>query len=252
LVASKAGMIALYSAGYFVHDGKDWKPLAWSSSFTLAGTNGAGVLIGSSREDDSPLRIGALAVEGFNETAGRVSVLDPMFVDGSGRVWVGTDFKLLAYEPTGALSGAWEPGAWTGFDGPVKAIVARGSGPATLPKTSSATRVTVRGKVEIYKNREPLVGAAVELCSEILSCSESGFARTAATSADGSFHFTDVPRTNLTIRVAMPTGLDECNGIFRSGGLSGFEPARDCKAGATTCDVGTIMVCMPFEMPPPR
>lgn len=252
LFSSSAGMIALYLAGYFVHDGKAWKPLDWSSTFTLDGVNGAGILVGSSREGDSPLRIGALAVKGFNETAGKVSVLDPKFVDGGGRTWVGTDFKLLAYEATGALSRAWEPGAWVGFDGPIEGIVVRGRGPAAVPKAREGARVVVRGKVEIYKSGKPLDGATVELCSDILSCSGSGFARTAATAKDGSFQFTDVPRSHLTIRVAMPTGLDECSGIFRSGGLSSFDPPKDCPKGATTCDVGTVMVCMPFEMPPPR
>ncbi len=251
-VAWGDGVILRYGDGYVIDDGGPTRPFEWPAGASLEAINGAGLAVGSSGPF-APLVIGSAVADGRLESATSVGILDDKFVDASGRTWVATPFSLLVIAPTGALLGSWSPGTLDGLEGPVDFVVARGRGPTSLPPPSAAKRYQVRGRVEIYKSGAPYTNGSIQLCAGYSSdCTSSGYAVTVGLAADGSFVFEDVPPTELTLRPSEPVGLPECDGIFSGKGLASFVPTRDCPKGSTSCSVGTIQMCTPFEMPPPH
>lgn len=252
-------LIAHYLGGYFIRDGAGWRELGWpDGAGQLRAFSDIGLAAGWS-PDRRRVVIGSVEGAGRIVTSGvmRGSIIKELSIDQSGRVWVVTDYALSVLDRAGRVVAEWTPGTLEGLTGQVARVAVVGAGPAKLPAPRPARSWEIVGRMQVYKRRAPLAGAALELCpepDEKLGCRGSAFVRSATTGADGSFRFADVPDGDFRIHVRPPPTEQDCDGLFRIVGHS-FAPARDCKpdpAAPLRCDLGPLTQCLPFEMPPPH
>jgi len=175
-------------------------------------------------------------------------------IDGSGRIWVGTDQALAVLDHRGHLLMQWSAGTLDGLTGSIIDIAVTGGGPQKLPAAKAARLWDVKGRFVTYKRSSSLAGATLTLCAPgAANCATDSRAKHTTTDAQGTFRFSATPEGEFWIHVQAPPGTDDCETPFTVMDKS-LVPARDCHevAGAPgVCDLGTIMTCLPFEMPPP-
>jgi hypothetical protein len=181
--------------------------------------------------------------------------LRTLAIDGSGRVWVGTDQALAVLDRRGHLLAQWFAGTLDGLTGSILDIAVVGAGPKTLPAPKAARLWEVTGRFVTYKSHAPLFGASLTLCSSgAANCAGDSGAKRVTTDKLGAFRFSAIPEGEFWIRVQPPRGTSDCESPFTVTDKS-LVPAHDCheNPGASgVCDLGTITTCFPFEMPPPH
>lgn len=117
-------------------------------------------------------------------------------VDGSGRVWVGTEIGVAILGPGDAKT-EWASGAVSELSGEVVGIAVVGAGPAELPAAGPVKTGGLKGK--ILKGGAPVADADVELCPSpgmLFSkspCAESRVKFSGKTDAQGEWQFDAVP-----------------------------------------------------------
>jgi hypothetical protein len=236
-------------------DGRSFEQLGWSAEATIAAENAAGQLAGRLHAAAPTVVLGAADGRGARTSDPLpASDIDDIDVDARGRTWVATDFALVVLDRDGGVLRSWAPGTFPGTSGMIEALAVQAGGPETLPAAAEAEAWEVRGAVQIYKSSNPLVGATVSICPSPLGCKGAPFSRATTTEQDGTFRFRDVPPADFWIHIDVPAGTPDCGGVFTAGD-GGFVSIAACKpaqAGARVCDVRTLQVCLPFEMPPPR
>ena len=184
------------------------------------------------------------------------STIDEFTVDASGRSWVSSDRGLAVLDVQGQLVAQWETGSLPGLTGRIVGLAVAGAGPTRLPAAQVGRRWEVLGRLTTYKSGAPLAGLEIELCSapdRHGKCAGPPSALRTRTGADGSFRFVGVPDGPLHLLVQPPETLADCQSPFTIVGHM-FTPARDCAATRTpgVCDLGQLLQCQPFELPPPR
>lgn len=243
--------------GHYLREQDAWRPLAWPLDVSLNRALGEVGLVAAPLQDRAAARLHAIEGEGCVATSEAIPgrSLHALAVDASARTWAASDHALAVFDRSGRALATWTPGELPGLTDRVVDLAVIGAGPTRLPAPQPAPTWELVGELRIYKNHAPLAGAALELCSAIAGdrCAPGAFARQATTGADGSFRFTDVPEGHLSLAVNPAPGTEGCDGVFSVRGRR-VVPARDCRAapGAPrVCDLGQILQCLPFEMPPP-
>ncbi len=248
--------------GHYMREGDQWRALGWpAQASTVRAVSDFG-LVAAPNLDEPTVTIGAVEGGGcqVKSDAVRGSHIDELVVDESGRTWVITDHALAVLGRSGPLLAQWTPGSLPGLTGRLLGLAVIGRGPERLPAAHVAPTWELAGRLQTYRGRKPLAGAAIELCSSPGrddACPGppfTPFAAKATTAADGSFRFTGVPEGDLWLLVRPPAGLADCATPFTIVGHK-VEVARDCRVaadGRRSCDLGPVTQCLPFEMPPPR
>jgi hypothetical protein len=117
-------------------------------------------------------------------------------VDGSGRVWVGTEFGVTILGP-GDAKVEWASGAVGELSGEIVGIAVVGAGPAELPTAGPVKTGGLKGK--ILRGGAPVAEAEVEICPSPgmlftkSPCHESRVKFTGKTNAQGEWQFDAVP-----------------------------------------------------------
>jgi ligand-binding sensor domain-containing protein len=118
-----------------------------------------------------------------------------MTLDGSGRIWLQTDFGVVILDAE-LKATQWEPGMFRELAGGVQVIAVVGAGPA-LPTPGPKIAGDVKGKV--LKAGKPVTGADIEICESPATmhrgtpCTEAIYQQAGKTAADGSFELKAVP-----------------------------------------------------------
>lgn len=171
--------------------------------------------------------------------------------DARGRSWRATDLGLTIDDDRGHTVASYAPGTIDGARGPIAGIAIAGNGLGRLPAPRLAGAWTITGSFELYKSAKPLADATVKLCAGRGGCRRGDTAQSTTTASDGSFTFTDVPDGVHDVTPIIPSGLEACSGIFSESFGATVSTPRGCDAITRTCALGTLRVCLPFEMPPP-
>jgi hypothetical protein len=138
----------------------------------------------------------------------KVGSFKQVAIDGSNRIWLGTDHGLVVVDKKGKALEHWPPATLEGVPGEVTHIAVAGSGPTKLPKPTEPATGTVKGKV--LKAGAPAAGADLELCSspsmlfKTTPCEDGPFKKTTKTSASGEFTLPDVPIASYGFAVKAP------------------------------------------------
>ncbi|HTJ80874.1 MAG TPA: carboxypeptidase-like regulatory domain-containing protein [Polyangiaceae bacterium] len=254
LLVHEDRLIGQFDTGWFERTPTGWVKLAWPADQSMSAISKSGIAAGITRDDRQIVswQIGSPAKLTKSEPirAGRNQDLD---VDDGGRVWVAGTFALSILDARGKIVAEYEPGTLDGVTGTIERVAVARGGPSRLPRKSSAPTWEIHGNVEIYKSSKPLASATVELCASALGCKGAPWSTSATTGADGSFVLRGVPPGDLDLDVAVPPGLDDCKTPFTESPGRLVSIARDCaSAKSHVCDIGTVRVCLPFEMPPPH
>jgi len=239
----------------YVRDGASWQELAWPQTSSVARAVGEVGLVVAPETTRATVTLAPVLAAGCtvaSEPVAGAGVWE-LAVDGAGRVWLATDVALAVVDGDGRKLAEWTAGTLPGLSGRVIQVAVIGAGPTRLPAPQPARTWEVVGKLQTYRDKNPLAAAAVELCPwpATRSCPPGPFTRTATTAADGSFRFADVPLGDFSIVVRPPAGLEGCRSPFTAGSHS-LAPVTDCPADQGRCDLGTLVHCLPFEMPPPH
>lgn len=243
---------------HYLREGDRWRALDWPRHVSVRRAIADIGVVAAPNLDHRTLTL--RAVEGASCT--RISdpvpgsTIDEFTVDAAGRSWVSSDRGLAVLDVQGQLVAQWETGSLPGLTGRIVGLVVAGAGPTRLPAAQAGRRWEVLGRLTTYKRGTPLAGLEIELCSapdRHGKCAGPPSALRARTGADGSFRFVGVPDGQLHLLVRPPEALDDCQSPFTIVGHM-FTPARDCAATRTpgVCDLGELLQCQPFELPPPR
>lgn len=254
LFVKEGKIVGWFSAGFFEWDGARWSKLAWPGDHALTAVSRSGVAVGVAREDKRRVRIGRLATKDAMVTSAptKSAWITDASIDDGGRAWIAGDYSFIVISPTGKILAEFEPGMLAGVDGKIERVAVRSGGLARLPAKASPLPWEVRGVVQIYKSSAPLANARVHICAAHSRCAGGGWKVSTTTAKDGSFVLRDVPPGDLSIEVEVPAGISDCETPFTESPGASISIARDCaKAPGQSCDVKTIRVCLPFEMPPP-
>lgn len=251
-------LIAGVRSDHFLRDGTGWKKLSWPEAGSVQRSVGDLGLVASPRTGAAKVVIGSILGDGCAATSDSLQGSDvhDVAVDGSGRVWVATDYALGVLDRDGSIVAEWPPGTLDGLSGRILSVAVVGTGPARLPPALPGRIWQITGRLQVYKSSTPLAGAELELCSAITTsdrCDGAPFVRKTTSGPDGSFRFADVPEGSFRIHVRPPPAEKGCEGVFSEVGYS-LTPAIDCHgtpAAPDECDLGTVQQCLPFEMPPP-
>lgn len=245
-------LVARFESGWFERNSGDWRKLSWPRAASIQKISDADLAVGVDAEQHD-------VVSGVVD--GRVATIDvasaghvaDVTIDDRGRVWVAGDYSLVVFDPRGRVLASYEPGTLAGVIGKIQRIAVYRHGPARLPRKVAAATRELRGSVKLYRSGRPLSGALVELCPSAIACSGASWKRTATTAADGSFRLRDVPPGDFVIHVAIPAGLPDCATPFTQSPGRPVAGAKECPAPpGAPCDVSTVLVCLPFELPPKR
>jgi hypothetical protein len=253
LLAHGDRLIGQFDSGWFERTSTGWVKLAWPADQAMAAISRSGIAVGVTRDDRRvvswPLGSTAKPRTSDPTRAGRTQDVD---VDDGGRVWIAGSFALSVVDARGKLVAEYEPGTLAGVTGTIERVAVARGGPARLPSKTDAPKWEIRGRVEIYRSSKPLASATVDLCASALGCKGAAWSTSATTGADGAFVLRGVPPGDLDLDVAVPPGLDDCKTPFTESPGRLVSIARDCAAAKDhVCDIGTVRVCLPFEMPPP-
>ena len=138
----------------------------------------------------------------------KASSFKQVAIDGSGRIWIATDYGLVVVDEKGKTIAQWPPSTLPGVTGEISHIVVTGAGPTNLPKPTAPVTGTVKGKV--LKSGSPAAGADLELCAspsmvfKSTPCEGRAFKKTTRTSATGEFSIPDVPIASYGFAVKTP------------------------------------------------
>ncbi|MDC0669052.1 carboxypeptidase-like regulatory domain-containing protein [Nannocystis radixulma] len=240
----------------YVREGTGWRELAWPRTNSLTRAVGEVGLVAAPDTGHTKLMLAPVFAAGCTGVSEPVpgTWVTELTVDGSGRVWMATDVALAVIDGDGRKLAEWTLGALPGLAGSVEQIAVVGAGPSRLPAPRKPHTWEVVGRLTTYKGRgEPLANAAIELCPSPAHddrCPPGPFTRTAKSAADGSFRLPEVAYGDFSIVVRPPAGLEDCDGPFTVNS-HWLAPVTDCPADKPRCDMGTLINCRPFEMPPP-
>lgn len=254
LVSRGDHVIGQFSNGWYEWDDKTWILLSWPSHATIADISPTGVAVGIDTKNFRSVVTGKLGPDEpiVMSTLLSSPSIDDVEIDSRGRAWVAGSLALSVIHPNGKVLREYMPGVLAGVTGRIEKIAIAAGGPDVLPTRSTPRRLTVKGKVELYKNGKALDNVVVEICAGYKACGDDAWKRATTTAADGSFSLTQVIPGDLTVSVQSLAGLEECQTPFTAGGTTSFTVADDCPPDGDICDVGTISACQPFEMPPPH
>lgn len=255
LFVKEGKIVGWFSGGFFEWDGAHWSKLAWPADHALTAVSSSGVAVGVAREDKRRIRIGKLGAKGAMVTSAptKSAWITDASIDDGGRAWIAGDYSFIIMSPTGEILEELEPGMLAGVEGKIERVAVRSGGLARLPAKASPLRWEIRGVVQIYKSHAPLANARVSICAAPSRCASAGWKVSTTTAKDGSFALRDVPPGDLSIDVEVPDGIADCESPFTESPGASLSIARDCaKTPGQVCDIKTIQVCWPFEMPPPH
>jgi hypothetical protein len=254
LVVRNDQVVGRFFNGYFERGSNGWTKLSWPRKAPIVTVSRRGVAVGS-ESDAKRVVLGTLgpAAPTWSSDAIRAGDIEDIDVDDSGRVWIAGGYALTVLNPRGQVVAEFPPGTLLGVSGKIESIAVAAGGPVRIPAKTASAAWELRGTVEIYKSSKPLANAGVEICANILGCSAAPWKRSTKTAADGSFRLKAVPPGDFQIHVAVPKGLKDCVPPFQVSVPKSISIATNC-AGANghTCEVPKILVCLPFEGPPPR
>ena len=125
--------------------------------------------------------------------------------DANGRMWMGTEWGLVIMDGEEAFVYRMDNAELPDHD--VQALAVVQGGPV-LPEPITKPAGSLSGRI-LDANRQPLVGAPVEICVEKMGskftgetpCSEQPFMRSVVTDEDGYFEFLDLPTGYYVITV---------------------------------------------------
>jgi hypothetical protein len=257
LFVKESKIVGWFSAGFFEfeRDGARWSKLAWPGDHALAAVSPSGVAVGVAAEDKRRIRIGKLGVKAAMVTSAptKSAWIADASIDDGGRAWIAGDYSFIVMSPAGKVLAEFEPGMLAGIEGKIERVAVRSGGLARLPAKASPLPWEIRGVVQIYKSSAPLADARVFICAAHSNCAGGGWKVSTMTAKDGSFVLRDVPPGDFSITVEVPSGIRDCETPFTASPGRSISIARDCaKSPGQSCDIKTIRVCLPFEMPPHR
>lgn len=252
LAAQGERLLARFESGWFGHDSGDWRKLSWPRTASIQRVSAAGAAVGVDFERRSIVR---------GDVDGRVATIDvastglvtDVTIDERGRAWVAGEYALAVLDPRGRVLASYEPGTLAGVTGRIQRVVVYRHGPARLPLEVAAVARELRGSVKLYRSGRPLSGVLVELCPSAIGCAGASWKRTATSASDGTFRIREVPPGDFVLHVAIPAGLPDCATPFTQSPGRAVSVAEECTGPpGTPCDVSTVLVCLPFELPPKR
>ena len=233
--------IASYGDGFVSFDGTNWNNMEADSYYGLGDLVSFNNFIWFETLSDGVVQYDGERFNLLGRDSGLSSnVINSMQIDGSGRLWIGTDYGINVVTAEGV-----EPFTMANSeiaDQRVEHLVVLGDGPE-LPDATEKGTGSISGTV-IFEDGSPLADARVELCAESLSfgfsstpCAEQALFYQTKTDADGNFVFDGVAvGFYVTVIEAKPDEWAQVVGEF------GFLAERLLISEGETVEIGEITI----------
>jgi len=257
LYAYRDQVIVAGAGSTFLRKSGTWSKLALPENILLLYTIHDSGLFAAPHQKKSTVLFGAIGSSTKYSESDAVlgKNIRALVFDASGRLWVGTEQALTVLDRRGHILKEWTAGTLPGLNGSIMDLAIVGAGPTKLPEPQAAKTWEITGRFEAYRSSKPLAGATITLCPPgIRECANSPGAKRITTDANGGFRFSGVAEGEFWLDVQAPPNTSDCQTPFTLMDKY-LVPKRDCRENAAApgvCDLGSILTCLPFEMPPPR